>query len=76
MVGERSVIQGKSATIPASTPAASMRPFNIPRPLTDNPDTSRDDWKPRPFNQFVDGPVEGDLGVRRTLEMTLASVVA
>jgi CubicO group peptidase (beta-lactamase class C family) len=44
--------------------------------LTYTPDTSRDDWKPHPFNQFVDGPVEGDGGVRRTLEMALASVVA
>jgi CubicO group peptidase (beta-lactamase class C family) len=44
-------------------------------PLTYTPDTSRDDWKPHPFNQFVDGPVEGDSGVRRTLEMAVASVV-
>jgi CubicO group peptidase (beta-lactamase class C family) len=44
-------------------------------PLTYTPDTSRDDWKPHPFNQFVDGPVEGDSGVRRTLEMAMASVV-
>ena len=43
-------------------------------PLTYTPDTSRDDWKPHPFNQFVDGPVEGDTGVRRTLEMVLAAV--
>jgi CubicO group peptidase (beta-lactamase class C family) len=45
-------------------------------PLTYSPDKARDGWKPHPFNQFVDGPVEGDLGVRRTLEMALASVVA
>ena len=45
-------------------------------PLTYIPDTARDGWKPHPFNQFVDGPVEGDLGVRRTLEMALASVAA
>ena len=45
-------------------------------PLTYTPDTSRDDWKPRPFNQFVDGPVEGDSGVRRALEMVVAAVVA
>jgi CubicO group peptidase (beta-lactamase class C family) len=45
-------------------------------PLTYTPDTSRDDWKPHPFNQFVDGPVEGDSGVRRTLEMVVAAVVA
>jgi hypothetical protein len=45
-------------------------------PLTYQPDPSRDNWKPHPFNQFVDGPVEGDTGVRRTLEMVIASVVA
>ncbi len=38
-------------------------------------DGSRDNWKPHPFNQFVDGPVEGDSGVRRTLEMAIASVM-
>ena len=45
-------------------------------PLTYTPDTSRDDWKPHPFNQFVDGPIEGDTGVRRTLEMVVAATVA
>ncbi len=44
--------------------------------LTYSPDTTRDDWKPHPFNQFLDGPIEGDLGVRRTLEMAVAAVVA
>jgi CubicO group peptidase (beta-lactamase class C family) len=44
-------------------------------PLTFTPDTSRDDWKPHPFNQFLDGPIEGDSGVRRTLEMVVAAVV-
>lgn len=45
-------------------------------PLTYTPDTSRDDWKPHPFNQFADGPIEGDSGVRRTLEMVVAATVA
>lgn len=45
-------------------------------PLTYTPDTSRDDWKPHPFNQFLDGPIEGDSGVRRTVEMAVASVIA
>lgn len=45
-------------------------------PLTYTPDTSRDQWTPHPRNQFVDGPIEGDAGVRRTLEMVVASVVA
>jgi CubicO group peptidase (beta-lactamase class C family) len=44
-------------------------------PLAYSPDTSRDSWKPHPFNQFVDGPVSGDVGVRRTLEMVVAAVV-
>jgi CubicO group peptidase (beta-lactamase class C family) len=43
-------------------------------PLAYSPDTSRDDWKPHPFNQFLDGPIEGDTAVRRTLEMTIASI--
>jgi CubicO group peptidase (beta-lactamase class C family) len=45
-------------------------------PLTYSPDTSRDNWKPHPFNQFVDGPIDGDAGVRRTLEMVVAAVIA
>lgn len=44
-------------------------------PLTYAPDSSRDGWKPHPFNQFLDGPVEGDAGVRRTLEMVVAATV-
>lgn len=44
-------------------------------PLTYMPDQSRDTWKPHPFNQFVDGPIDGDTGVRRTLEMIVASIV-
>ena len=47
------------------------------RPAFDlSPDTSRDDWRPHPFNQFVDGPTDGDTGVRRTLEMVVAATVA
>jgi hypothetical protein len=38
-------------------------------------DASRDGWKPRQFNQFTDAPIEVDTGVRRTLEMVVASVV-
>jgi CubicO group peptidase (beta-lactamase class C family) len=45
-------------------------------PLTYTPDTSRDTWTPHPFNQFVDGPVSGDVGVRRALEMVVASAIA
>jgi CubicO group peptidase (beta-lactamase class C family) len=45
-------------------------------PLRYDPDRSRDNWKPHPFNQFVDGPINGDAGVRRTLEMVVAAVMA
>jgi CubicO group peptidase (beta-lactamase class C family) len=41
---------------------------------TTDGDTSRDRWKPHPFDQFHDGPVDGDAGTRRTLEMVVASV--
>jgi CubicO group peptidase (beta-lactamase class C family) len=36
-------------------------------------DTSRDGWKPHPYNQFTDGPVDGDTGVRRTLELVCSA---
>ncbi len=35
---------------------------------------SRDNWKPLPHDQFHDGPVGGDDGVRRLLEMVVAAV--
>jgi hypothetical protein len=38
-------------------------------------DGSRDGWKPHPHNQFYDTPIEVDTGLRRTLEMVVASVV-
>lgn len=38
-------------------------------------DHSRDDWKPGPHTQFHDGPIGGDDGVRRLLEMVVAAVV-
>ena len=38
-------------------------------------DHSRDNWKPVPHDQFHDGPVGGDDGVRRLLEMVVAAVV-
>lgn len=41
----------------------------------DDPDKSRDNWKPHSFDQFHDGPINGDAGTRRTLEMVIASVV-
>jgi CubicO group peptidase (beta-lactamase class C family) len=44
-------------------------------PLGYEPDHSRDDWKPLPHDQFHDGPVGGDDGVRRLLEMVAAAVV-
>lgn len=39
-----------------------------------NTDASRDNWKPHPFDQFHDGPINGDAGTRRTLEMVIAAV--
>ena len=44
-------------------------------PLGYEPDHSRDTWKPAPHDQFHDGPVGGDDGVRRLLEMVVAAVV-
>jgi len=44
-------------------------------PLTYDVDHSRDNWKPLPHDQFHDGPVGGDDGVRRLLEMVTASVM-
>lgn len=44
-------------------------------PLTYELNHSRDNWKPLPHDQFHDGPVGGDDGVRRLLEMVIASVI-
>lgn len=44
-------------------------------PVTYEIDHSRDNWKPMPHDQFHDGPVGGDDGVRRLLEMVVAAVV-
>jgi CubicO group peptidase (beta-lactamase class C family) len=44
-------------------------------PVTYQVDHSRDNWKAGPHDQFHDGPVGGDDGVRRLLEMVVASVV-
>ena len=60
----------------SSLNAETYDPAATDLPLTYTPDTSRDDWKPHPFNQFVDGPTDGDTGVRRTLEMVVAATVA
>jgi hypothetical protein len=38
-------------------------------PVTYRGDHSRDNWKPGPHDQFLDGPVGGDDGVRRLPEM-------
>jgi CubicO group peptidase (beta-lactamase class C family) len=37
-------------------------------------DDSRDNWKPHPADQFHDGPINGDAGTRRTLEMVVAAI--
>lgn len=44
-------------------------------PVTYEVDHSRDAWKPLPHDQFHDGPVGGDDGVRRLLEMVVAAVI-
>lgn len=38
-------------------------------------DGSRDNWKPQAKSQFSDGPIGTDDGVRRVLEMVVASVI-
>jgi CubicO group peptidase (beta-lactamase class C family) len=59
----------------SSLNASTYDPTVTGLPLAYTPDTSRDNWKPHPPNQFVDGVIGGDLGVRRTLEMVIAAVV-
>jgi CubicO group peptidase (beta-lactamase class C family) len=44
-------------------------------PLSYQEDHSRENWKPLPHDQFHDGPVGGDDGVRRLLEMVTAAVI-
>jgi CubicO group peptidase (beta-lactamase class C family) len=44
-------------------------------PVTYEVDHSRDAWKPLPHDQFHDGAVGGDDGVRRLLEMVVAAVI-
>jgi CubicO group peptidase (beta-lactamase class C family) len=47
----------------------------LPPANNPNADASRDSWKPHPFNQFCDGPVDGDTGVRRTLQLVAGAVI-
>jgi CubicO group peptidase (beta-lactamase class C family) len=44
-------------------------------PLTFTPDASRDDWKALPRNPFNEGPLGGDDGLRRVLELVSAAVM-
>jgi CubicO group peptidase (beta-lactamase class C family) len=44
-------------------------------PLAYEPGHSRDNWHARPHDQFHDGPIGGDDGVRRLLEMVVAAVM-
>ncbi|MGJ5817224.1 serine hydrolase domain-containing protein [Paludibaculum fermentans] len=37
-------------------------------------DDARDTWAPGPSDQFHDGPINGDAGTRRTLEMVIAAI--
>jgi CubicO group peptidase (beta-lactamase class C family) len=54
---------------------AQLDPALTGLPVTYEMDHSRDNWKPLPHDQFHDGPVGGDDGVRRLLEMVVAAVV-
>ncbi len=54
---------------------AQYDPANTGLPLTYQPDTSRDGWKPEPHSQFFDPPPSTDDGVHRVLEMVVAAVV-
>ena len=54
---------------------AQMDPELTGLPVTWQMDHSRDNWKPGPHDQFHDGPVGGDDGVRRLLEMVVAAVI-
>ena len=54
---------------------AQLNPELTGLPLGYEPDHARDDWKPLPHDQFHDGPVGGDDGVRRLLEMVVAAVI-
>ena len=54
---------------------AQFNPALTGLPLTYELNHSRDNWKPLPHDQFHDGPVGGDDGVRRLLEMVIASVI-
>ena len=54
---------------------AQLNPDRTGLPVTYEIDHSRDNWKPLPHDQFHDGPIGGDDGVRRLLEMVVAAVV-
>ncbi|MGO9260000.1 MAG: serine hydrolase domain-containing protein [Bryobacteraceae bacterium] len=54
---------------------AQLDPALTGLPVTYQLDHSRDNWKPGPHDQFHDGTVGGDDGVRRLLEMVVASVM-
>jgi len=58
-----------------SSSDAQLDPQLTGLPVTYQVDHSRDSWKPAPHDQFHDGPVGGDDGVRRMLEMVVAAVV-
>ena len=57
-----------------SSSDAQLDPQLTGLPVTYQVDRSRDNWKPGPHDQFHDGPVGGDDGVRRLLEMVVAAV--
>ena len=58
-----------------SSSDAQLAPELTGLPITYPVNGSRDGWKPGPHTQFHDGPIGGDDGVRRLLEMVVAAVV-
>ena len=58
-----------------SSSDAQLDPALTGLPVTYQVDHSRDGWKPGTHDQFHDGPVGGDDGVRRLLEMVAAAVI-
>jgi CubicO group peptidase (beta-lactamase class C family) len=69
------VIYKMASIIFSGYPVDNYNPELTGMPQTYKYDGSRDQWKPHPFDQFNDGPIEGDTGVRRILEMVIAAVV-
>jgi CubicO group peptidase (beta-lactamase class C family) len=62
----------KMASVGQAVPGGS---YDLGYGRTEKADESRDGWKPRPADQFEDGPINGDAGTRRMMEMVVAAIV-